>query len=161
VDRVFKLTLNHRLRLLLIGVLEGLLEGLAQTLLPLYARICDLADLVGTRVGPLVLVELGMKLHYLLHLVHVDEGLAHVCLTVLVDRHLEEVLAAQELLVDLIQQHVLREPVGDVAHHQGRAVVQLSLHLQVFISPMGTLGVLIVKIDRTHDGIDLPSAPGG
>jgi len=158
---IFPLPVDHRLRQFLIGVLEGLLECLAQTLLPLDARIGDLTDFVGTGVGPLVLVELGVEFHYLLHLVHVDEGLAHVGLAVLVDRHLEKILAAQELLVDLVEQDVLREPVGDVAHHQGGAFVQLVLHLQVFISQVGILSVFLGALHRTHLRLALAGDIGG
>lgn len=49
---------------------------------------------------------------------HIDEGVAHVAAIRCIDRQLEKVIAAQEVLVNEIQQHWLRVLVGYVFDHK-------------------------------------------
>jgi len=98
-------------------------------------------------MGPLVLVEHLVELGHVPGVSHVDEGLPHVRLGILVDGHLEEVLAAQKLLVHLVQQNGLRQPVRDVAHHQcSPGVVQRVLHVYHARTFLGRLLILIVGV---------------
>lgn len=70
-----------------------------------------------------------MELNDLTDVGHVDEGLAHVGLAVLVDRHVEEVIASKKAFIDVVQQYTLAQPVGDVANHQGGAAVLVVIQI--------------------------------
>ena len=54
---------------------------------------------------------------------HVEESVAHVALVLEVDRQVEEVVLALELLVYGSEQHLLRVLVGDVLDHERGALV--------------------------------------
>lgn len=54
-------------------------------------------------MGPLVAVERRVEFKHELGSGHVDEGLPHVGLRILVDRHVKEVLTAQEFFIDIVQ----------------------------------------------------------
>lgn len=54
---------------------------------------------------------------------HVDEGLAHIAAIGGINRQLEEVIAAQEVLIDEVKQHGLCVLVGDVLDHEASALV--------------------------------------
>jgi hypothetical protein len=49
---------------------------------------------------------------------HIDEGVAHVAAVGCIDWQLEKILAAQEILVNEIQQHRLRVLIGNVFDHK-------------------------------------------
>lgn len=69
----------------------------------------------------------------LLGMCHVNKSLPVVGLTLLVNGHVEEVVAAEEPLVNLVEQDVLRESIRDVPDHQRVLVgVCLVLGLQSF-----------------------------
>jgi len=68
-------------------------------------------------VRPLVPVEFYMEFRHLINFRHVDESIPHVSLTVFVNWHVKEVLTTEEILINLIQQNSLAQPVRDVTHH--------------------------------------------
>mgnify|MGYP000889314022 CR=1 FL=1 len=62
-------------------------------------------------------VELMEEVEDIMRLCEVDEGVSHVAVVLWVDWQVEEVISAQMVLVDLGEQHVLRELVRYVFNH--------------------------------------------
>ena len=89
----------------------------------LDARVADVADFLAVEPLPLLLVEALHERDDVCGLDHVDEGVANIALVLEVDGQVEEVVHAAELLINGLQQHLLRVFVGDVLDHQRRARV--------------------------------------
>lgn len=66
---------------------------------------------------PLVIVELSPEFCHLLRVRHVDERIALVSLTFFVNRHLKKVIASKKTFVNLVQEYVLCQSVGDIFNH--------------------------------------------
>ena len=77
-----------------------------------------MANFLAVESLPLALVEALGERQDVLGLNHVDECVADIALVLEVDGQVEEVVQAAELLVDGLQQHLLRVLVGDVLDHQ-------------------------------------------
>jgi hypothetical protein len=81
---------------------SGLLEVPLEFFEPLYAPVCDLAALLGVEHSPLAPVELPVEIQdeVVVHKVH--ESVTHIRLVLIVYRHIEEVVLALVVLVDLL-----------------------------------------------------------
>lgn len=109
------------------------METVTQLLISLYACVSNHTHLTRTSMRPLVLMEFIPEFLNLLGMCHVNKSLPVVGLTLFVNGHVEEVVAAEEPLVNLVEQDVLRESIRDVPDHQRVLVgVRLVLGLQSF-----------------------------
>mmetsp|Transcript_11084 Transcript_11084/g.35301 ORF Transcript_11084/g.35301 Transcript_11084/m.35301 type:complete len:354 (+) Transcript_11084:83-1144(+) len=85
--------------------------------------IRDRADLAAVEVTPSTVVKVLVKANDGPGVDKVDEGVANVALVLKVDRQVEKVVCVGEQLVDLLENHLLRVFVGNVAHHDRRAEI--------------------------------------
>lgn len=59
----------------------------------------------------------------------VDKTISHICLVLVIYRHIDEVVLALMILVDLLQEHLLSVLVGDIPNHNSCAEIFPRLNL--------------------------------
>jgi hypothetical protein len=129
----------------------GALEVVNESGLALDAGVGDLALLFRVELAPLLVIELLVKGLKRCAADKIDERIAHVAFVLEVDGQVEKIVSALVLLVHSSKQHFLAVLVGNVANHEGRALVEplaYSLHIKNVLGLVFLLGLLVVGLSR-------------
>ena len=95
----------------------GLAKMLLELLEALDPPICDLATFLRIEHHPLPAMEFLVEVKDEIMMDEVHESVAHICLILVVDRNVEEVILPLVILVDLLQELTLTVLVWDVLDH--------------------------------------------
>ncbi len=121
-----------------------------QVLQSLESPVLQVAHLAGLVALPAPVLELVVEVKNVQRMVEVDEGVAHVGSVLVVNRYVDEVVLALEVLVNLLDQEIALVLVRDVADHYGRAQVislldlfQVDLELRLTHGMVSRCGVMV------------------